>query len=87
MSFGQDLKWRRLTARWVVSGGEQVLDVGTGTGDLASALAQEVGPTGEVVGGLLFSYVGLGTAKSPGFYLEHPLPVFRGRCDATSLSQ
>lgn len=51
MSLGLDGQWRRwavLHAR--VRRGDRALDVATGTGDLAIALARRVGPTGEVVG-------------------------------------
>ena len=51
LSLNQDKGWRRLTAE--LSGaraGDRVLDVCTGTADLALALADRVGPGGRVVG-------------------------------------
>ncbi len=51
MSLGLDGQWRRwavVHAR--VQPGGRALDVATGTGDIAFALAQRVGQTGEVVG-------------------------------------
>jgi len=50
-SFGFDHLWRRQTvSRSGISEGEQVLDVCTGTGELAFLLAQRVGPQGLVTG-------------------------------------
>jgi len=51
MSLGLDRQWRR----WAVvharlQPGDRALDVATGTGDIAFALARRVGPEGEVVG-------------------------------------
>lgn len=51
LSFRQDIGWRRFAVRQSeVKPGDRVLDVATGTGDLAFELAHSVGPTGEVVG-------------------------------------
>lgn len=51
MTAGLDRRWRALAVdRADVRPGDRVLDVATGTGDLAIALAQRVGPAGEVVG-------------------------------------
>ena len=51
MSGGLDGRWRRLAAAAAdVSLGSRALDVCTGTGDLAFALADRVGPSGAVVG-------------------------------------
>ena len=50
MTFGQDAGWRRLVADQVRRAGAQhILDVGTGTGGLATAIASEV-TTARVVG-------------------------------------
>jgi demethylmenaquinone methyltransferase/2-methoxy-6-polyprenyl-1,4-benzoquinol methylase len=43
MTAGLDQRWRRVTARAVVSPGDQVLDAACGTGDLAVACAREGG--------------------------------------------
>lgn len=48
-SFGADGRWRR-AALSVLSRGMRVLDIGTGTGDLALAALERVGESGEVVG-------------------------------------
>lgn len=40
MSFGMDVGWRRLAAEAVEPRGKRVLDLGTGTGDLAHELAR-----------------------------------------------
>ena len=51
MTAGLDRKWRRRAAELAeVSPGDRVLDVATGTGDLALELAQRVSPGGEVLG-------------------------------------
>ncbi len=51
MSGGLDRRWRRLAAAAAdVSLGSRALDVCTGTGDLAFALADRIGPSGAVVG-------------------------------------
>ena len=51
MSGGLDRRWRRLAAAAAdLSLGSRALDVCTGTGDLAFALADRVGPSGSVVG-------------------------------------
>ena len=51
MTAGLHHEWRRRAADLAeVSGGAKVLDVATGTGDLAFELARRVGPGGEVIG-------------------------------------
>ncbi len=40
MSFGMDVGWRRAAVRAVEPAGKRILDLGTGTGDLARALAR-----------------------------------------------
>ncbi|HVE67336.1 MAG TPA: class I SAM-dependent methyltransferase, partial [Solirubrobacteraceae bacterium] len=51
MTVGLDRDWRRRAADLAAVGpGDRVLDVATGTGDLALELAGRVGPAGEVVG-------------------------------------
>jgi demethylmenaquinone methyltransferase/2-methoxy-6-polyprenyl-1,4-benzoquinol methylase len=51
MTAGLHHKWRRRAADLAQVGpGDRVLDVATGTGDLAIELASRVGPAGEVVG-------------------------------------
>lgn len=51
MTLGQDQRWRRQAAdKCEVGSGEVVLDVATGTGDLAIELAGRVGPNGRVIG-------------------------------------
>lgn len=51
MSGGLDGRWRRLAAAAAdISLGSRALDVCTGTGDLAFALADRVGPNGSVIG-------------------------------------
>lgn len=51
MTFGQDQRWRRQAAEAAgLRPGQQALDVATGTGDLAFELAEDVAPTGHVIG-------------------------------------
>ena len=51
MTAGLDRRWRSRAADLAAVGpGDRVLDVATGTGDLALELAQRVAPDGEVVG-------------------------------------
>ncbi len=51
MTAGLHHKWRhRAVELAAVAAGNRVLDVATGTGDLAFALAEAIGPTGHVVG-------------------------------------
>lgn len=51
MSFGQVKKWRRQTViHSRIKPGDRVLDVCTGTGEMAFLLAKEVGAQGSVVG-------------------------------------
>jgi demethylmenaquinone methyltransferase / 2-methoxy-6-polyprenyl-1,4-benzoquinol methylase len=51
MTAGMDAHWRRRAADVAAVGpGDRVLDVATGTGDLAIELAGRVGPGGEVIG-------------------------------------
>jgi demethylmenaquinone methyltransferase/2-methoxy-6-polyprenyl-1,4-benzoquinol methylase len=51
MTAGLDRRWRSRAADLAAVGpGDRVLDVATGTGDLALELAQRVAPRGEVVG-------------------------------------
>ncbi len=51
MTAGLHHQWRRRAADLAEVGpGDRVLDVATGTGDLAVELARRVGPTGQVIG-------------------------------------
>lgn len=51
MSAGLDRRWRERAADFAgVRPGSRVLDVATGTGDLAIELARRVGPRGDVIG-------------------------------------
>lgn len=50
LSLGMDRSWRAAAARKVARDGVKILDVGTGTGDLAFQMALLAGPTTEIVG-------------------------------------
>lgn len=50
LSMGLDRSWRTVTAQKVAQCGVKILDVGTGTGDLAFKLAELSGPTTRIVG-------------------------------------
>src|ERR671921_630057 len=72
MTAGLHHQWRRRAADLAQVGpGDRVLDVATGTGDLALELASRVGPAGEVIGSdfseemLVHARKKLGTAGAP----------------------
>ncbi|MGH3417587.1 MAG: class I SAM-dependent methyltransferase, partial [Actinocrinis sp.] len=51
MTAGLHHRWRQRAVELAdVGSGSRVLDVATGTGDLAFALAEAIGPSGQVVG-------------------------------------
>jgi demethylmenaquinone methyltransferase/2-methoxy-6-polyprenyl-1,4-benzoquinol methylase len=51
MTLGLDGRWRAFAARQIALGpGQRALDIGTGTGDLAIAVARASAPTARVVG-------------------------------------
>jgi demethylmenaquinone methyltransferase/2-methoxy-6-polyprenyl-1,4-benzoquinol methylase len=85
MTGGQDRRWRAIAvAETRIRPGGQALDVATGTGDLAFALARVVGPGGRVVG-VDFSDPMLDVARDKVYDAPSPLaPEFR-RADALAL--
>src|SRR5829696_1246780 len=72
MTVGLHHQWRRRAADLAAVGrGSRVLDVATGTGDLAVELAGRVAPDGEVVGSdFSQSMLELARAKAPGIAFE-----------------
>ncbi|GAC1444208.1 MAG: bifunctional demethylmenaquinone methyltransferase/2-methoxy-6-polyprenyl-1,4-benzoquinol methylase UbiE [Chloroflexota bacterium] len=83
MTFGQDLRWRRQAADVAAVGpGDTVLDVATGTGDLAFAVAECVQPNGKVTG-VDFSEPMLRNARRKA--TERKLPVVLQFGDALNL--
>jgi demethylmenaquinone methyltransferase / 2-methoxy-6-polyprenyl-1,4-benzoquinol methylase len=91
MTAGLHHRWRRRAADLAAIGsGSRVLDVATGTGDLAVELARRVGPSGEVVGSD-FSERMLERArvKAPGIAFEQAnalaLPYPDDRFDAATV--
>ena len=73
MSVGLHHQWRsRAVDLSAVGPGDRVLDVATGTGDLAIELARRVGPDGEVVGSdFSEGMLELARAKAPEVRFEH----------------
>jgi demethylmenaquinone methyltransferase/2-methoxy-6-polyprenyl-1,4-benzoquinol methylase len=72
MTVGMHERWRERAADLAAVGsGDRVLDVATGTGDLAIELAGRVSPAGEVIG-VDFSegMLELARAKAPGIHFE-----------------
>jgi demethylmenaquinone methyltransferase/2-methoxy-6-polyprenyl-1,4-benzoquinol methylase len=72
MTAGLHHHWRRRAADLAAVGrGARVLDVATGTGDLAIELAGRVGPSGEVIGSDFSErMLSLARAKAPGLRFE-----------------
>lgn len=81
LSLNQDKSWRRFTVEAVgARTGDRVLDVCTGTGDLATELARAVGPGGSVVGtDFCEAMVRIGVGKTAG------LPARLGVADTLRL--
>ncbi len=91
MTAGLHHQWRRRAVDLAQVGpGDDVLDVATGTGDLAIELARRVGPSGHVIGSD-FSQEMLERArvKEPGIVWEwgnaQELPYATGRFDAVTV--
>jgi demethylmenaquinone methyltransferase/2-methoxy-6-polyprenyl-1,4-benzoquinol methylase len=72
MTAGLHHQWRRRAADLAAVGpGDRVLDVATGTGDLAVELASRVGPSGEVIGSdFSEEMLVLARRKAPGLTFE-----------------
>jgi demethylmenaquinone methyltransferase/2-methoxy-6-polyprenyl-1,4-benzoquinol methylase len=72
MTAGLHQRWReRAAGMAAVGAGDRVLDVATGTGDLAVALAERVGDSGEVVGSdFSEGMLGLARQKAPEIRFE-----------------
>src|SRR5437667_4835393 len=72
MTVGMHHRWReRAVDLASVGPGDRVLDVATGTGDLAVELARRVGPEGEVIGSDFSErMLELARAKAPGIQFE-----------------
>jgi demethylmenaquinone methyltransferase / 2-methoxy-6-polyprenyl-1,4-benzoquinol methylase len=91
MTAGLHHAWRRRAVDLAAVGpGSRVLDVATGTGDLAVELAARVAPGGEVVGSdFSEKMLELARAKAPGIVFEQgnalELPYEDGRFDAATV--
>jgi demethylmenaquinone methyltransferase/2-methoxy-6-polyprenyl-1,4-benzoquinol methylase len=91
MTAGLHHKWRRRAVDLAAVGpGSRVLDVATGTGDLAIELAARVAPGGEVVGSdFSENMLELARAKAPGIAFEQgnalDLPYDDDRFDAATV--
>jgi demethylmenaquinone methyltransferase/2-methoxy-6-polyprenyl-1,4-benzoquinol methylase len=73
ISFRLDVRWRRQTIRAVMTGANSlILDIGTGTGDLAFDTAKETGGTARIIG-LDFSLQMLKLARLKRVTLTHSL--------------
>ncbi len=92
MTAGLDRRWRARAADLAAVGpGSRVLDVATGTGDLAIELSGRVEPGGEVVGSdFSESMLELARRKAPGISFEQAnaleLPYPAGRFDAATVA-
>lgn len=97
LSFGVDQSWRRRAVKESAKTGDAILDVATGTGDLAKQYARAVGPGGHVVGVdfcLPFlerapaKLAGLGAAAPSSFAAGDALrlPFAGGRFDVASIA-
>jgi demethylmenaquinone methyltransferase / 2-methoxy-6-polyprenyl-1,4-benzoquinol methylase len=91
MTAGLHHAWRRRAADLAAVGpGDRVLDVATGTGDLAVELARRVGAAGEVTGSdFSEEMLARARAKAPGLRWEWgnalELPYASGRFDAVTV--
>src|SRR3954447_15424322 len=72
MTAGMHHRWRSRAADLAAVGpGDRVLDVASGTGDLAIEVARRVGPSGEVIGSdFSEGMLELARAKAPGLRFE-----------------
>src|ERR687884_263854 len=91
MTAGLHHRWReRAAALARLERGDRALDVATGTGDLAIALARRVGPAGEVVGAdFSDGMLERARAKDPSLRWDHAdamaLPYSDGEFDAATV--
>jgi len=92
MTAGLDRRWRERAADLAVVGpGSRVLDVATGTGDLAIELSGRVGPGGEVVGSDFSErMLELARVKAPGISFQQAnaldMPYSDGCFDAVTVA-
>src|SRR5919199_5350518 len=91
MTVGLHHRWRERAADLAnLKPGDRVLDVATGTGDLALELKRRVGPQGEVIGSDFSDrMLELARAKAPDVRFEHAnaleLPYHDGAFDAATV--